>query len=65
MWAAITPYAKEWFSDTVAGSALGHLAGDACRGENKNAPTVAVGRDNVALVWFCNETSCERSLRGV
>ena len=78
MWAAITPYAKEygmpwlyglaavtnaartgsrehWFSDTVAGSvlgyALGHLAWDARRGKNKNAPTVAVGPGNVALVW--------------
>lgn len=78
MWAAITPYAKEygmewlyglaavtnaartgsrehWFSDTVAGSvlgyALGHVAWEARRGKNKNAPSVAVGPGNVALVW--------------
>jgi membrane-associated phospholipid phosphatase len=77
MWAAVTPYAKEygmewlyglalvtnaartasrehWFSDTVAGSllgyGLGHLAWEARRG-NKNAPKVAIGPNNVALVW--------------
>jgi membrane-associated phospholipid phosphatase len=77
MWAAVTPYAKEfgmqwlygvaaltnlartgsrehWFSDTVAGSALGyalgHLAWEARRG-GKNAPKVAVGPSNVSLVW--------------
>jgi membrane-associated phospholipid phosphatase len=77
MWAAVTPYAKEfempwlygvaaltnlartgsrehWFSDTVAGSllgyALGHLAWEARRGK-KNAPSVAIGPGNVALVW--------------
>jgi membrane-associated phospholipid phosphatase len=78
MWAAVTPYAKEfempwlygvaavtnlartgsrehWFSDTVAGSvlgyALGHLAWEARRSGKKNAPAVAVGPGNVALVW--------------
>jgi membrane-associated phospholipid phosphatase len=79
MWAAVTPYAKEygmdwlygvaaltnlartgsrehWFSDTVAGSmigyALGHLAWEARRASRKsNAPTIAVGPGNVALVW--------------
>jgi len=80
MWAAVTPYAKEfdmpwlygvaaltnltrtasrehWFSDTVAGSllgyALGHIAWEARRDSRrgKNAPTLAIGPRNVALVW--------------
>jgi membrane-associated phospholipid phosphatase len=80
MWAAVTPYAKQfgmewlygvaaltnfartgsrehWFSDTVAGSAigfaLGHVMWEGRRG-NKSSPGVAVGPNSVTFLWDWN-----------
>jgi membrane-associated phospholipid phosphatase len=78
MWAAVTPYAKEfdapwlygvaaitnaarvasrehWLSDTVAGAALGyvagHLAWEARRESRRNRPALVLAPGRVALQW--------------